>query len=629
MRRSIVALAALGPVTLITASWAKMMLDPADFGPPGFALTGAPIAGGKAAATPAHLTSSPIAALDDGALVIDPDSGALVRTGRDGAAVASLAIGAGAGLLAYDPVARRAFVADRRGDRIVVVEVAAAHATLAATASWPTPVEPYGVALSPDRTTVLITTIADRALVAYDATTGAERWRAALPAEPRGLAISPDGRRALVASLAVGDVTSIELVGAHRVAGRALPTTRGARPCRRCAAPAASFARGAFAVTFLGDGEAVVPFQREVPVQARDGGERQGSYGGGFDAPITHHLAFLGFGDHPTEAVAEISDHQPHALAYDGARDQLYVVGLGSDSVLQLRDAATAKIALGGQASLAPADGDLGKRCGPDGVAVAGDGTVLVWCAFSRSVTRVRFTPAGPAGAAGAADATVEIVARGPALAPSRLDPPAQLGRVLFHASTFTVSQRGGLACASCHPDGRADGLSWRIDKKELQTPLLAGRVVGTHPFKWDGTDPDLPASLTSTMKRLGGTGLDASQTAALVAFLEAQPAVRTPTRDPAAVARGQQAFDAAGCRSCHDGPAYTDQERHAFAGTLAHSDTPSLLGLAASAPYYHDGSAPTLAAVLRDRGAVHGMADGKALTPTQLADLTAFLETR
>jgi cytochrome c peroxidase len=48
----------------------------------------------------------------------------------------------------------------------------------------------------------------------------------------------------------------------------------------------------------------------------------------------------------------------------------------------------------------------------------------------------------------------------------------------------------------------------------------------------------------------------------------------------------------------------------------------------AASAPYFHDGSAATLEALLRERGAVHGMATSTQLTDTQIADLTAFLET-
>ena len=98
----------------------------------------------------------------------------------------------------------------------------------------------------------------------------------------------------------------------------------------------------------------------------------------------------------------------------------------------------------------------------------------------------------------------------------------------------------------------------------------------------------------------------------------------------PGAVACGKKLFDSGelGCRSCHDGASYTDQQLHKLAGTLDKSDTPSLRGLASSAPYFHDGSAATLEALLRDRGAVHGMAETSKLTDAQVTDLSAFLET-
>jgi cytochrome c peroxidase len=203
-------------------------------------------------------------------------------------------------------------------------------------------------------------------------------------------------------------------------------------------------------------------------------------------------------------------------------------------------------------------------------------------------------------------------------------------GMVLFHVADPAVSQLGAMACSTCHPDGRTDGLSWRIEKHELQTPLLAGRVANTHPYKWDGGDKDLPTSLAMTMTRLGGRGLDPVRSAQLAAYLTALPSVRTPTRASEAVARGKKLFDSAelGCRTCHDGAAYTDQSGHKLSGTLAESDTPSLRGLAASAPYYHDGSAATLEALLRDRGAVHGMMPSVRLSDEDVADLTAFLET-
>ena len=610
-------LAAAVPMSIATVAFAKRMVADFDSSMITFEMLGRPIGGAKpASATAAHLAGSRIAAAGDGALAIDADSGNLLRTDRTGKSLAQLAIGHDAGLMAFDPVAGLAYVADRHGDRIAVVKVGD---TLELARTIKTPVEPYGIALSPDRTTLYVSTIADRTLVAYEAATGREKWRTALGREPRGLAVSPDGTRALIAYLTTGTVDEIDLLETHRAEHVALSTAASPRRCRRCGSESDSFARGAFTVAFMGEHQAVVPFQRETPVQQKDGNERSGSYGGGFESPIVHQLAFLSLGgNHTGQITAQMSQHQPRALAWDQAHDALYIAGMGTDSILQIRNASQVGIAEGLTASLSS-----GKdRCGPDGVAIDASGNVLVWCSFTRSVERVDFVD--PKGAL----ASATKVTAGPQLAATTLTDKQHLGMVLFHSAEPQISQRGGLACASCHPDGRADGLSWRIDKKELQTPLLAGRVVGTHPFKWDGGDADLRTSLTSTMKRLGGIGLDPQSTDALAQYLEALPTVRTPTRDAVAVSRGKKLFADAGCRTCHDGASYTDQERHKFGGTLAESDTPSLLGLAASAPYFHDGSAATLEALLRDRGAVHGMAETAKLDDKQVADLTAFLET-
>lgn len=625
MRRSL--LLALIPAGIVTAgvvatarpAMAKRMMREVDFSPPSFQLLGRPVGGAKpATATAAYLTASRIAAVDNGALVIDSDSGQLVRTDGSGKNIAQVAIGANAGLLAYDPVGKLAYVADRGGNRVAIVKVGE---QLELASSLPTPVEPFGVALTPDRKTVLVTTIADRALVAYDAQTGKEKWRTALGREPRGLAVSPDGTRAIVAYLATGTVDEVDLLETHAAEHVALSTSSSPRRCRGCGTDTDSFARGAFAVTFMGAHEAVVPFQRETPVQIANGGNT-GSYGGGFEPPITHQLAFLAMnGERTSQITATIGQHQPRALAWDSAHDALYIAGMGTDSILQIKNASSVGIAEGLQATLT-----TGKdRCGPDGVAVTADGNVLVWCAFTRNVERVDFVDAT------GQLATATKMNPGPTLVASSLGDQQHLGMVLFHSAEPQISQRGALACASCHPDGRTDGLSWKIEKNELQTPLLAGRIVGTHPYKWDGGDKDLGTSLTTTMKRLGGIGLDKAQTAALSAYLEALPAPRTPHREGTQVARGKKLFDSAelGCKSCHDGNMYTDQEKHKLASpSLPEADTPSLVGLAASAPYFHDGSAATLEALLRDRGAVHGMAETAKLSDQQVADLTAFLET-
>ncbi|MBS1124932.1 MAG: hypothetical protein H6Q90_7160, partial [Deltaproteobacteria bacterium] len=91
---------------LPTYALAKRMISDFDRSPPAFELLGRPIGGATPAkATAAHLTGSRIMAAGDGALVIDGDSGALIRTDKDGKSIASLAIGREAGLLTYDPAA--------------------------------------------------------------------------------------------------------------------------------------------------------------------------------------------------------------------------------------------------------------------------------------------------------------------------------------------------------------------------------------------------------------------------------------------------------------------------------------------------------------------------------------------
>jgi sugar lactone lactonase YvrE len=583
-----------------------------EFSPsPPFASTQRSIGGlGPARHADAYQTSSRIAAIGDGALAIDADSGKLLRTDTAGALVAQLDIGRDAGLLAFDPSAQRAYIADRRGDRIIVID-ASSESAFEVAAMWRTPAEPYGVALSPDRTTVLVTAIADRVVVAYNAQTGAERWRAPLGPEPRGISISSDGVHATVASLTSGAVDEVafdrEPVKVHHAA---LPVTAdGAR------------ARGAFAVTYLGDRMAVAAYQQEVPVAMFP--QSEGHYGGGssFTPPITHHLAF--FGADGKQAAGMTSVQEPRALAWDPAVDQLYVAGLAKDVVVAIGSASQAEI---GGGSIV----DLGTRCGADGLAVAANGDVLVWCSFSREVARISVDDPKNPKVDAAARWVFGRVQRGPELVVSALDKQQHEGLVLFHTGDTNISAFGAMSCGNCHLDGRSDGLSWQIQGHALQTPALAGRLAGTAPFKWDGTAKDLKTSLRQTLERLGGSGLSKRHLASLDAFLTTTAPIRTPTRDAASVARGRTLFESAelGCTACHDGRSYTDRERHALPHQQAF-DTPSLLGLAASAPYFHDGSAATLEAVVRDRGKIHGMSEGATkLSDADVVDLVAFLET-
>jgi cytochrome c peroxidase len=105
-------------------------------------------------------------------------------------------------------------------------------------------------------------------------------------------------------------------------------------------------------------------------------------------------------------------------------------------------------------------------------------------------------------------------------------------------------------------------------------------------------------------------------------------PAPRGVVADSAAVLRGEELFNSSetGCRSCHTGALLTNNLK-ANVGTAAMMKVPSLIGVGGRAPYMHDGSAATL----RDRFGACGGGDNHGhtsqLTPAELDDLIAFLE--
>lgn len=578
---------------------------------------------------PASLTGSTIAALDSGALVIDSDSGKLVRTGASGKAVRKLRIGAGAGLLAVDRDRNIAYVADRAKDRVVVVDVSGRK--LNKKSSYKTPAEPYGVALTPDGNTLLVTTIADRQLVAFDTATGKQSWTSELEPEARGVAISPDGTKALVTFLTTGAVARFDLTeetpspiyvpldkgvrdatSNNNGAIQLQQATDGVRVVPPRGNAGRSFARSAFTAAYIGSIE-VVPHQHSTPTRSNDGSENRSVYGGGRfgQLPIEHRLTFLSGRE---SSRARIGTHMPRALRYDVKTDTLYVAGFGSDEIMALAEASTPSIRLDWRHPIA--------NCAPTGVDVTDSGDVIAFCSHTRTVATISMKDDG-----GRELASSEELTR------SRLSKDALAGRFLFRRGNSTaLSTMGAMACANCHPEGRMDGLSWRIQGNTLQTPLLAGRTLGTHPFKWDGGDKDLQTSLRSTVTRLGGTGISNKEAEQIEAFLASMDKPRTPTvKDTKAVARGKKLFASkkVGCARCHAGKLFTNGKSYDYlAEDLEKVDTPSLLGVGLSAPYYHDGSASTLSAVLRENGSVHGMGKVSNLSDQNIDDLVAYLET-
>lgn len=576
-----------------------------------------------------------------GVLVLDRDSGKLLRTDRQGQIRASLDLQPRAGEMVTDGKGI-AYVADRQANKIIRVRAEADKLTVLDSTKLR---EPHGVALSPDGKTLYATSVADHELVAFDTETMFPLWRLELAVEPRSVAVSPDGSKAIVGFLTTGAVASVELGVTPNVSyialdpgqrlsangmnhfghgdfGMGVPANgSGTTSLADVKDVGLQFARNTYAVGYVGAGIAIAPHQLSTPHLPTTGFEDVGTYGGGggFTAPITHRLAMIDAEDSfaPSTAFAEIGLHQPRALAYDASSDTLYLAGYGNDQVMAVAEVSQASVHLA-WVSHVPSTGG----CGPDGLAVDGN-ELFVHCELERTLVSMDLSTVESSGIPMARQL-------GAVLASSSRDTDAQLGAELFRrGQDGRLSTGGFMACASCHPEGRTDGLSWRIEGHNLQTPLLAGRVMGTHPFKWDGKDHDLPTSLTNTIGRLGGAGLTPTEIGQLQAFLTSLPQPVPPSEDLDAIARGQQLFDSAetGCRACHDGPQLADGMQHDLATNIGNVDTPSLIGLAHTAPYYHDGSARTLRALLTDKGSIHDMGETAHLGAQQLDDLIAYLE--
>nr|MDQ3037209.1 hypothetical protein [Myxococcota bacterium] len=266
------------------------------------------------------------------------------------------------------------------------------------------------------------------------------------------------------------------------------------------------------------------------------------------------------------------------------------------------------------------------------------------------------------------------------AIAPEPFSSEVLRGAIIFHSSRDErMSRTRYLSCASCHMDGEADGLTWDFTQRGeglRNTIPLRGRAGAAHgPMHWSANFDEVQDFEHDIRGGQGGTGFLADdvfhvgtrdttlgdaktglspELDALAAYVSSLDRFgRSPHRRggdsewEASRARGETIFrdPTVGCATCHAGPRYTDS---AFAidrtpllhdvGTLAAGsgarlgtaltglDTPTLRGLWSTAPYLHDGSAPTLRAVLRERNTDDRHGITSMLTDTQLTDLETFL---
>lgn len=274
-------------------------------------------------------------------------------------------------------------------------------------------------------------------------------------------------------------------------------------------------------------------------------------------------------------------------------------------------------------------------QAGPSSIVVGPNGQVHTYAFLDRSVSTIPYSlleRAVEAQVLGEIFQTpsfhVDPVAQ---LDPSELDAEVLEGRRLFYsASDSAMSASGaGVSCATCHFDGRTDGLSWTFDHGQRQTPSLAGPVSTTAPITWSNEVATIEEEVRITSQgRMGGDGISMRQISAVSAFIEwTRPVQAKRDADDASVLRGKAIFERAdvACATCHVGERLTDNKSWPMYEMSA-VNTPSLVGIGATAPYLHNGTAATLGELL-DSTRAGGMGDATMLDAAEKVDLIAYLE--
>jgi hypothetical protein len=201
-------------------------------------------------------------------------------------------------------------------------------------------------------------------------------------------------------------------------------------------------------------------------------------------------------------------------------------------------------------------------------------------------------------------------------------------GHEIFHRDAG-----GGIACASCHPEGGEDGKTWRFaGTGERRTQALHVGLRDTAPFHWNGDLANVGSLMSEVfVGRMGGVRESEARLSTLSEWLfsiEAPPAMRD--LGDAAVTRGQELFNSpeVGCATCHSGPKLTNNESVSIDSVAtAKLQVPSLVAVGYRAPFMHTGCAATLTARFDPAcgGNLHGNTAG--LSEAQVGDLVAYLE--
>jgi DNA-binding beta-propeller fold protein YncE len=518
--------------------------------------------------------------------------------------------------------------------------------------------QPIGLAMSPTGDAAYVTLMARGKLLKLDPASGQVLGEVAVGATPRGVSVSADGKRVFVTRF-ISATTGGEVV---EVDGTALTVSN-----RFQLAPDTTTLdtdqKGRGLPNFLFS-VGLSPDAREAWVSGNKDNIFRGSVRDGLkltqDNTVRPMVSVLDLSQ-TTELQAnriDLDDRDlPSYVEFSPLGDYAFVTVTGSN-LIEVRDAYTKGFVTAlTDAGLAPRGTVLGPK---DQLFVQGsmERSIVVYdvktVLDSSDIRSIKLSDI-------------------PVVATEKLPPDVLLGKQVFsNSADGRMTVQGYLTCITCHLDGGDDGQVYDFTNRGeglRNTISLRGRRgSGQGNLLWSGAFDEVQDFEQEIRGLFLGHGFIADDALAsgthaqalgdpkkgmskeldgVAAYLATLDHVNpSPFRNDdgsltADAVAGKQLFSKLGCDFCHSGSDYTDSMRGRIhdVGTLKPSsgtrdgqpllglDTPSLLGVWETAPYLHDGSAPTLRDVLTSANPndQHGFVS--SLSAPEVDQLVAFLQ--
>jgi YVTN family beta-propeller protein len=552
--------------------------------------------------------------------------------------IAEIPVGGNPADVTFSPDSRRAFASNRLDDTVSVIDVAGRRVI----ETLPAGDEPHGVLTDKQGRLLYVLNTSSNDISVFDAASLKQVKTLSAGRGPWSLAISPDGARLLVSNM----YSNFGFRTPFDAEATSIDTSRGMVE-ERLKAPGANLMMGVdwhpsgqYAFATLNRTKTLVPMTRLMQGWTITNGLAIIWRDGRVDEVLLDEPG-MGFAD--ATDVAFTPDGR-YALVTSAGTDRVAVVDVEKLMAILRRSSDYEREHvlpnhLGKAAEYVVKYIPTGNS--PRGILVSRDGK-LAYVANSLDDSL-----------------TVIDVARMESAGRIDLGGPKEISQIrrgerLFNSANITFRRQ--FACHSCHPDGHVDGLSYDVEADGIGVSPVDNRtlrgILDTAPFKWEGTNPSLQrqcgARLAVFFTRLAP--FTPEQLNDLESYITTIP--RPPNRFRAlgatltpAQRRGKVIFERTStadgreipvqlrCPTCHFPPYYTDRRVHDVGSRHAYDrqgrfDTPHLNNIYDSAPYLHNGIAPTLEEIWTvynpdDR---HGVTND--MTKDQLNELIEYLKT-